>query len=198
MRKFMSTSPRTQAQEKRMVELPTGIYFAVQKALENVWFGEPLAIDRACDEVRRSTDHEVYDDRVREEIANYINLLVRVLIFDPEPPNLTLIIEGEKRYLMHAIMQGRVELEALRQEREELRKVLSPLQQEVWELDRKIKEFRERRKEHDRKKDRYEQRLKELEELEQQFAQDQQTLPDKQQPEDIDQRDRKESRVESE
>src|SRR5713226_1235409 len=135
MSRFMSTTPRTREQAKRMDQISPGVYLSVQKALENVWFGEPMAIDKACDEVRRGTDHDVYDDMVREKIAEYINLLIRVLIFDPESPNLMLLIEGKKQYLTDVIIKGRAELEPLRQRVAELEKVLTPLQHEVYGMD---------------------------------------------------------------
>ena len=156
----------------RMPQLSKGVYKALRRTLDNVWFGNPMPLQEACEYVQREQGDPVSESVTREHLAEYINLLVHVL-FPENPPEQ--IKETMKRYehlILSAITEGQAQLEPLRKREQELYAVLSPIQQEVWELDRQVTKLRERKKEHERGRARYEERVKELEQAEAQLQRD--------------------------
>jgi len=179
MSRFARLSPKKYQRDEppnRIANLTRGTYLAVQRTLENVWFGVSAPLKQACDDVCREYDEEVDEQSIKWHIAEFVNLLVRKIFFNGEPESIQNIRKMDwmiKEELYKGIIDSAPhEMEELKAKAESLQKILAPLRDEVREKDHYVKKFRERKRQYDKNFAQYQQRMRDLEEAEKKLQDD--------------------------
>lgn len=171
MKKFARLSPRRYGKDElptRIEQLSRGTYLAVQQTLENVWFGAAAPLKQACEHVRVEYDEAVDEDEVTRVLAEFIDLLVRKVVFPGDTPESLSALRNlfwvdVESSLCGIIGNAPTDIERLRSEVDVLSRELTPLRSEVLEKDRLVKNFRERKKDYERSFENYQRRVQVLE-----------------------------------
>lgn len=182
MSRFARFSPKGRPEDElptRIADLHKGTYLAVQRTLENIWFGSG-SLASACQHIRMEYDVDVDELDVQRTIAQFVNLLVRKIAFADQPISIE-TIKSLHWIIKEDLYKGIVEnapkqIDELRLKAKELSAILDPLRSEVLEKDRYVKEFRERKRHYDRNFANYQHKVEELKKAEQQLEADLQAI----------------------
>lgn len=172
IKRFANLSPkRYERLPKRIEQLSKSTYLAIQRTLENVWFGvsDPLRV--AIDDVSHLLDDDyISEDSIKEHLSVFINLLVRRILWNDLPESVSNLLQISFDN-QEAICKGLVEeypqeLQALRREIDRQDRIISPLRDEVRQKDRIITNYRERKKQHDKNIEAYLEKIRQLNDTE--------------------------------
>lgn len=147
-KRFANFVPDDQRLPKRMEQLPRGVYLAMQRAMENVWFGISAPYEQACEQARIDDGEEVRADEIYEQVVVFCNLLLRTLPKDVLERDLFLQarLGGIWLSMCERLLVGVKEVGDLKRREIELEDQLQPLRRDVLALEKRLKLYKTRAK----------------------------------------------------
>lgn len=124
-------------EESSMAYLPAHLHQAVQRALHNIWYGHEAAIDEAVESANRGLLVHMDRWRVEEQLAVYVNMIVRQL--RPVPETVEPLIEVRKQILQGYIARDHPRLQQLEEESRRLDRAVAHKEQEVQQMRQRLR-----------------------------------------------------------
>lgn len=145
-RGFANLLTREEPLPTRIAQLPRGVYFAVQRTIENAWFGKSMPLEQACEQIRIDYDEHVNEEDVKSALVEFINLLVRAITFTVPLDQWFPWFSVEGQTLGDRLTRGLAELTDLKRQLVTLECQLEPLRREVSQKRDELSTYEKRMK----------------------------------------------------